>query len=683
MPLRRLGELLALTAFAIAQPVLDVTGRSPDFFVYRRANAATMALLLALVTLGPPLALWLAERLVGLVSRTAERALHLVFVAGLLTVLAVEIGKQTHRLYGRRLALVALVAGCALAVLVARSAKVRQVLVYAAPAPLLFALLFVTTTPSGALVRPARAHTATQTAAAQRPPIVVVFFDEFPVRSLLDDEGHVDASLYPNIAKLAAASTWYPNATGVSGQTPYAIPAMLTGRYPYKVAAPHYTQFPDNLFTMLGGAYDVHAFESIAQLCPPRVCKEVEAGRPTGLKPLIRDIGGVTREIVSPRRPHVREGSDLAENATNDIPDPKDTAFGLGAGKINQSVRFQGFLDSIKPGPKPSLHFLHILMPHTPFRFLPSGRRYPELPQSFPFQRGDPNDKYRRNPSPGVAEVFKQRVLLQVTYTDALVGQLIDRMKATGMWDDSLLVVTADHGAGQVAGEKSRFLDERNPPDLSFVPLFVKRPHQAKGEVDPRNEQHVDLLPTIADVAHAKVTWKVDGQSLLGPPRPTQDKKWYDSPGNPKPIDGAKWYAAAHTGFAAATVRTDAGQEGLFAIGPHRALVGKKVADLTVGAPARVTAKLDPGVAVGKVSLASGVVPALLYGTLDGAPGTGETWLLVAVNGTVSGSVVALPKGGGWWFMGMTDDAYFHDGANDVRFYAVDGTTLHPLGGGG
>ena len=63
------------------------------------------------------------------------------------------------------------------------------------------------------------------------PPVVMIVFDEFPLMSLLDSQGKVDARVYPNFAEFAARSTWYRNATGIGGWTPHAMPAMLSGRY--------------------------------------------------------------------------------------------------------------------------------------------------------------------------------------------------------------------------------------------------------------------------------------------------------------------------------------------------------------------------------------------------------------------------------------------------------------------
>jgi hypothetical protein len=52
------------------------------------------------------------------------------------------------------------------------------------------------------------------------------------------------------------------------------MPAMLTGRYPFRDLAPIASRYPNNLFTLLGGSYgnDMRVFEGISQLCPPATC---------------------------------------------------------------------------------------------------------------------------------------------------------------------------------------------------------------------------------------------------------------------------------------------------------------------------------------------------------------------------------------------------------------------------
>jgi hypothetical protein len=56
-------ELFALTGLVVAQPLLDVIGRSPDFFLFRKADSRDIALLVVAITLVPPLVLWALELL--------------------------------------------------------------------------------------------------------------------------------------------------------------------------------------------------------------------------------------------------------------------------------------------------------------------------------------------------------------------------------------------------------------------------------------------------------------------------------------------------------------------------------------------------------------------------------------------------------------------------------------------
>ena len=62
-------ELFVLAGFAVAQPLLDVIGRSPDFLLFRQADAKEIALLAFTITFGPPLVLWGLELLAGLAGR--------------------------------------------------------------------------------------------------------------------------------------------------------------------------------------------------------------------------------------------------------------------------------------------------------------------------------------------------------------------------------------------------------------------------------------------------------------------------------------------------------------------------------------------------------------------------------------------------------------------------------------
>ena len=109
------------------------------------------------------------------------------------------------------------------------------------------------------------------------PPIYILVLDELPWASLLDESGRIDAVRYPSFARLGATSHVFSNATTVAFNTELAVPALLTGTLQPQ-PAPVFSMYPDNLFTLLGGVYDVSSSDPLVDLCPPSVCN----GSPPG-----------------------------------------------------------------------------------------------------------------------------------------------------------------------------------------------------------------------------------------------------------------------------------------------------------------------------------------------------------------------------------------------------------------
>ena len=50
---------------------------------------------------------------------------------------------------------------------------------------------------------------------------------------------------------------------------------------------------------------------------------------------------------------------------------------------------------------------------------------------------------------------------------DTLVGRLLDRLQATGLYDPAVLVVTADHGASFLPGEPYRLATSATVADIA------------------------------------------------------------------------------------------------------------------------------------------------------------------------------------------------------------------------
>jgi tetratricopeptide (TPR) repeat protein len=90
---------------------------------------------------------------------------------------------------------------------------------------------------------------------------------------------------------------------------------------------------------------------------------------------------------------------------------------------------------------------------------------------------------------------------------DLVVGRLVDELKQTKRYNDSTIVLTADHGDPS----NGATLD-----DTSLrVPFIVKQPAEAgAGRRVPQPVQHVDLLPTLLDLVRAPMPSGLRGRSL-------------------------------------------------------------------------------------------------------------------------------------------------------------------------
>ena len=158
--------------------------------------------------------------------------------------------------------------------------------------------------------------------------------------------------------------------------------------------------------------------------------------------------------------------------------------------------RYEEWMDAIKKTRGPSLNFKHTLMPHVPWQFLPDGRRYRRQPNDA--VPGLSNQSYEDQ---GQLDVLLQRHFLQTGFADRLLQELWAHLKREGLWDDSLIVVAADHGVAFVRGRRDRRrLDTENYGEIAPIPLFIKAPGQKKGAVNDAYVETIDILPTIFDV---------------------------------------------------------------------------------------------------------------------------------------------------------------------------------------
>ena len=664
---RAFAEIFALCGFALTQPLLDLFGRGAEQFALRGASAAQIVGFGLAVTFLPALGIWLSGALVGCANQRLRRGVH----AGALAVLVAAFVVQAVRslVSGPGLVLVAAVIGGGAAVAHRRFAVVRIWLGFAAIAPIGFLLLFLFTSRTSELLTDDATTSDIEVGAPA--PVVMVLLDELPLASLLTVEGTIDDELFPNLARLANGSHWFRNTTAVTSTTWHAVPTILTGQVPTNGDGPFFGSNPESLFTLLGGQYDLRVTETISRMCPSELCSPTGSG-PSVWRGLTTDALRVMRSRLSPTTAADDPVAGFVDGSGADGAEEE----GFPDLGISQPDRFRALIDGLDPDVL-ALHYLHLLLPHVPYRHLPSGTVYdgpvPDLGRIVEL------DQWGDETWPVL--LGRQRHLLQLGYVDQLVGILLDELEATGLYDDALVVLTADHGisfeaGGPIRALEGQALDEQSAPDILWVPMFVKLPGQTEGVVSDANVQAIDILPTIADVLDVEIPFPTDGRSAFGPPRSTTTKPYYGNDVNgfgvevhdPVDVDGPSGFAAVLERSVGHFLPATGDPRRLWRVGPSPQLVGRRAADVR-----DQVEPIDVGLRTPEAYEdvpASGTKPVLVRGRLPDRAAAG-TPVAVAVNGVIAATAPAYREEGAVVFAVMVDEALLRPGSNEVRVYEL------------
>ncbi len=671
-------HVMVLAGLAVAQPIYDLLARHSGFFVVRRCQptdililAGMLSFLLPAVVAGAPAILRRLHHKTGILC-------HRLTVAVLVAALVLQALKRLPGLPGWPAVGLAAAVGIAAAAIYHRLAAARLFLSLLSPAIVVFPAIFLLHPSVSKILRPRHVEAiadlepqdAPSRALQTETPVIFIIFDGLPVASLLNQAGDIDPLRFANFARLASGATWYRRATTVSADTIWAVPAILTGEYPDLERQPSFFDHPRNLFTLLGGSYRLELFEHLTDLCPAELC-------PRANEPLGERLSGLAADLRVAFL-HVLLPVDLATSLPEISHAWGDFAAGDNTrGKRNRGRKFSLFLEAINAENPQTLYFLHSLFPHWPYQYLPSGKRYSRvrssLDQRLLHQGRWSDDAW------AVGESHR-RHLLQVGMVDTLLGLIIERLRQTGLYDRSLIVVTADHGASFRPGDNRRALSETNFPDVMPVPLLIKRPRQTTGEIDDREVETIDILPTLADLLGIELPWPTDGASALDRSLPERRTKvCFGARRMEFPV--ASFEAVPDTVARAARAFGSGDFADVLRAGPSPDLVGRRLETLTViEDPGGFSARLANPSLLREVDPGSNFVPALIEGFVEPPPELPHPLdLAIVVNGMVAATTRAHRDAlgrGVYPFSSMVPETAFRTGTNRVEVLAIRNATL-------
>lgn len=681
----RLLHASALVAAAVAQPLFDLLATHAEMLVahdLRPWELVALALGLGVIL---PLAWGLCVLAVGLLGCRAGAWAYGCGITVPGAMLALILLEKFLPLAAWLLVGLAIVAGAVLAWGALRRPELRVFLTVTASGLVVFPLFFLLRTPVSSLVF-LRTVAATGPAIPATAPVVLVIFDELPLATLLGPDGGMDQHRFPHFAALAAEAHWYARTTTVAESTTYAVPAILTGRYPDRERLALAAAYPESLFTWLGGRYDMNVFEAITKLCPDTVCggaeREGTATATARLAAVVRDLEVVYLHVLLPEA--LRRGLPAVTETWRDF-QQRGSATGEGesaswaaAGDVRRL--FEQFLANVRYEVRPVLHLIHLNLPHLPWKYLPTGQEYGPLGGRLrpPGLSGE-----RWSGDAWLTALGWQRHILQAMYADRLLGRLVERLRQTRLYDRALVIVVADHGASFQSGLSRRRVAAANSADILAIPLLIKLPGQRQGERSERVAETVDVLPTIADVLDSPLPWAVHGRSLLTASAEERQRvlvveREGERQRREVTLDPAA-IEATRTRMASIFGRGDDPLD-LYRLGPFGAMVGRRVTSFPLTTASSLEVRLRDAWTYAAVDRTSSFLPAYVTGSVAfGERPSRRLPLAVAVNGTIQavGRTFEQPTDR-WDFAGMVPASAFRDGLNQLDFYEVVGSPAAP-----
>ena len=690
-------EIVGLWCLAVLQPLTGLIGHNAPFLLHYRTDGLDLAIWLTIAALVAPLLLWLVVETTGrLRGEPARSRAQSVVLSLLLVLMALGILRRLGDPLPPWLVLPLAISGVWLgADLIGKSSRARWLFAALALAVPVVGALFWTSPAAVAAMATAEDGQGMSFEAASRPrvdgvggdspPVVIVVFDELPLVSILDGDLSIDADLCPNLAALSQQATWFRNAATVWSITNPSIVSLLIGGEADRDTPPTRQSYPENLLTWLEPTHEVRAFERLTAMAPMGAVElQSRPARAWRVRGLSLDSMIVAAHQVLP--PELGGWLPPIDNRWGDFwnvrvvrgrPDPDAEplertpwTFALTDARERE---FDAFLASIESGEPPGLHFAHVMLPHMPYRYLPSGRVYGGRAV---YDRASTawmeNDWFALD--------TYQRHLLQVGFVDHLVGRLVERLRTLGLWDRSLVVITSDHGASHWPGQDRRLpLETAHPDDILRVPLLVKLPGQVEGGVDDRAASTVDIAPTIAAALARSLPWPVAGRSLLAEEADAGERR-LNHPGGDT-LTYRLDFAPDRQSLARKLELFDPGAAELrwVRFGPYRRFIGLEVAALAelagAGTVTGCRAEVDQLPALAAWDPDGRYSPVRLTGALacdrDLPP---DTFVLAAVNGRVAGSgAVQQIVGGKGLFAVMTTEEQLRAGANELHLFLAHG----------
>lgn len=297
---------------------------------------------------------------------------------------------------------------------------------------------------------------------APRPNVLIVTFDTTRA-DRIGAYGH-QAARTPVVDRLAAEGALFENAYSSIPLTAPSHSTILTGKFPMAHGV------RDNGLFVLGPEQ-----HTLAEILKERGYR---TGAAIGGFPLVARYGlnqgfDLYDDQLTPKTESVITGAG--------IPPPRDGFDERSAARVNEAV----FAWLAQSKDQPFFLWVHYYDPHQP--------NEPPVPY---------DQLFADQPYDG-----------EIAYADESLGTLLERLRRDGRFENTLVVLTADHGEGLHEHEELSHSYLLYDSTL-HVPLVMRGPGVAGGRRVPGRVRLVDVAPTVLDALGLPVPADMQGRSL-------------------------------------------------------------------------------------------------------------------------------------------------------------------------
>jgi arylsulfatase A-like enzyme len=100
-----------------------------------------------------------------------------------------------------------------------------------------------------------------------------------------------------------------------------------------------------------------------------------------------------------------------------------------------------------------------------------------------------------------------------ISYTDAQIGKVMNKLKELGLTKNTIIVLWGDHGWH--LGDHALWCKQTNFEQATRAPLIIAAPGYKAGQKSSAITEFVDIYPTLCQLAGFKVPEKLEGKSLV------------------------------------------------------------------------------------------------------------------------------------------------------------------------